>query len=49
MIKILDVKMSKNPVQTGETFLISVTVFAYEPEEPKKRLPFRLGRRTRWH
>lgn len=45
LVGIQDVKISKNPVQAGESFVISVTALFFEPEEPKRRLPFRPGKR----
>lgn len=45
LASIQEVRISKNPVQTGEKFLISASVLFYEPEKPQRRLPFRLGRR----
>lgn len=45
LVSIRDVKISKNPVSTGERFIISVEVYAFDPETPQPKLPFKLGKR----
>lgn len=43
MIKITDAKLSKNVVQTNESYKISVKVLALTPDTGTYRLPFKLG------
>lgn len=43
MIKITDVNLSKNTVQTNEQYKISVKITTLTPDSGKYKLPFRLG------
>lgn len=45
LVSIKSVTFSRNPVSTGEQFIIAVEVFAFEKEKPQWRLPFKLGKR----
>ena len=45
LASIQNVALSKNPVTVGDKFIISVDVLFYEAENPKRKLPFKLGKR----
>jgi hypothetical protein len=45
LVAIQGVTLSKNPVSTGEKFIISVDVLSFDPETPQRKLPFKLGKR----
>lgn len=45
LVSIRNVTLSRNPVATGETFIISVEIFSFPKEKSQRRLPVKLGRR----
>lgn len=49
LASIQNVTLSKNPVTVGDKFIISVDVFFHDAENPKRKLPFKLGKRKEVH
>lgn len=45
LVSIQSVTFSRNPVNTGEQFIVSVEVFAFEAEKQQRKMPFKLGKR----